>query len=148
MLKRLVVTVCLVFVAATASAQEFGVRYARTLDGERNVVGVDLKLGRGAWSFNPSIEYWLDTPTAFLLNADVNYNFNPGGVNPFIGVGAGVARFEDILDFEEDETEYLANVNGGVEFRTGTLTPYVQARYFRFFEDESDDIAVILGLRF
>lgn len=149
MLKRLVVMVSLLFVAATTSAQDFGVRYARTLDGERNVVGVDLKLGSGSWSFNPSLEYWLDSPTALLLNGDVNYNFNPRGVNPFLGAGVGVARFEDIDGFEDvDETQFLANVNGGIEFRTGTLTPYVQARYFRFLEDESDDIALIFGLRF
>ena len=150
MLKRLFGVLCLVFVAEVATAQDFGVRYARTVDGERNVVGVDLKFGRGSWSFNPSLEYWLDRPTAFLVNGDVNYNFNPGGVNPFLGGGLGLALFEEIDGFEdEDRTELLVNVNGGIEFGAlGTLRPYVQGRYFRFFEDESDDIAVILGLRF
>jgi hypothetical protein len=150
----------------SAYAIDFGVRYGQVSDADEDFVGVELAMPIGAFTFNPSFEYWLidEEPgleaDVWTVNADFNYNFNRGGtINPYLGLGAGYSQLDATasgIEFSDDE--FLGNANAGLEFRLmETLNPYVQVRYFRSFNsddnefeegEENDDIAFMVGLRF
>jgi outer membrane protein with beta-barrel domain len=150
----------------SAFAIDFGVRYGQISDADEDFVGAELAMPIGAFTFNPSFEYWLidEQPgldaTVWTVNADFNYYFNRGAsISPYLGLGVGYSQLDATssgIDFSDDE--WLGNANAGLEFRVlETLNPYIQARYFRSFNsdsnefeegDSSDDFAFMVGLRF
>jgi hypothetical protein len=150
----------------SAYAIDFGVRYGQISDADEDFVGAELAIPIGAFTFNPSFEYWLIDEdedfdaTVWTVNADFNYNFNRGGtINPYLGLGAAYSQLDaEASGIEFSDDEFLGNANAGLEFRLmETLMPYVQVRYFRSFNedeeefeegDSSDDIAFMVGLRF
>lgn len=147
---RLILVLTLMAVFSTSvSAAEIGVRAGRYNDAEEEFVGVEATFG-DRLQFNPNIEYILtdNDDVAVTANADLLYKFGTAAIKPYVGGGIGVLYTDS--DFI-DTTEALFNVIGGVRWDLEFLSPYVQVKYFKLFEDddvEGDDIAFTVGLRF
>ena len=148
---RLIPVLALMAVFSTSVfAAEIGVRAGRYNDAEEEFVGVEATFG-DRLQFNPNIEYILtdNDDLAITANADLLYKFGTAAIKPYVGGGIGVLYNDD--DFFGDTTEPLFNVIGGVRWDLEFLSPYVQVKYFKLFEDdevEGDDIAFTIGLRF
>lgn len=145
----IVVVLSLLLSAPSLYAIELGIRAGRYNDLEENMVGVDLALNVGPFIFNPNFEYVLiDDLDVMSLNADFLYPFARGGrATPYVGLGAGVMRF-DGSGFDSSD-EWLGNAIGGVAFDTGRVKPYVQVKHFRFLDETSAyDTMLTVGIRF
>lgn len=145
----LLVLAALAFIVPAVSAADFGVRAGRYNDIEETFVGaeVDIPVG-GGFSLNPNLEYVLESEVdAGSLNLDVLYRFGRAAVRPYLGGGVGIFRVDTSLG---DENTTVVNAIGGLDFNLDFLEPYVQLKYFRSLEDETegDDVAFVVGLRF
>lgn len=154
MLRRFFLVVAVVCIAQAAFAIDFGIHYGQFDDIDDDYIGAEVvfPFGRNL-TFIPSLDYVLaDQVDAWLVHADVNYNFNRDAtVNPYMGLGVGVFRVDFNVDGASfDDTDEIFSANGGVEFRAfETLRPYLQVRYFQSFsESESNDFGIQLGVRF
>jgi opacity protein-like surface antigen len=138
--------------APVLSAADFGVRAGRYNDGDENFVGAEMLFDLGAIKINPNIEYSLaDEVTSGTANFDVTFDVaNIGSVTPYIGAGVGLAYIDNDVD---THTDVLGNLIGGVSWNLEFIEPYAQVKYFRVLDndggsDDSDDIALTIGLRF
>lgn len=138
--------------APAALAASFGVRAGRYNDSHENFVGAEVVFDIGALNINPNIEYSLqDHVTAGTANIDVTVDVVKfSRVTPYLGAGVGLSYLDDDLD--NDTTEAIGNLIGGVQLDLGTLKPYAQIKYFRTLDQNAardlDDLALTVGLRF
>ena len=74
----------------------------------------------------------------YELNGNLIYNFPTGGVRPYVGAGAGIARlsFDDNF-FSDSDTELGVNVLGGLKFGYGPINPFAEFRYVFYSGDET-----------
>ena len=81
-------------------------------------VGFHLEFMRPGthWHFSPEVRYWKDDPLSDTnLNLNAFYHFAESGrISPYLGVGAGVHIYSFDVDDVDGETEFGANLLGGV----------------------------------
>jgi hypothetical protein len=138
----------LLVLAPAALAIDLGVRAGRFNDGEENFVGAELAIDFGRVTLNPNVEYFYDIENATVGSGNLDLTFDVGNfglVAPYLGVGAGLGYVD--TDFGSD-TSLLGNAIGGVRFNLAFLNPYAQVKWVRDFDNESDDYALTVGLRF
>ena len=139
-------------------AADFGVRAGRYNDpgqGDNNFVGAEALFDLGAINLNPNIEYLLaDDVTAGSANLDLTVDIGTfSRVTPYVGAGVGLWYVDvDDLVGDDNTTDLLGNLIGGVQFDLDFLEPYAQVKYFRVLQgddgNERDDLAFTVGLRF
>lgn len=138
--------------APVVFAADFGIRGGRYDELDEEFVGAEVVFDIGAINVNPNIEYSLaEDVTAGSANLDLTFDLgNFSRVTPYVGAGVGLWYVDDEAD--NNSTELLGNVIGGVQFNLDFLKPYAQVKYFRFFEEDDggdkDDLAFTIGLRF
>jgi opacity protein-like surface antigen len=74
----------------------------------------------------------------YELNANLAYTVPSGGVRPYFGAGAGIARvsFDDNF-FNDSDTELGFNLLGGLKFGYGGVNPFAEFRYVIYSGDET-----------
>lgn len=139
-------------VAPMLSAADFGLRAGRYNDSDEEFVGAEAIFDLGAIKLNPNLEYSLqDDVTAGSANIDLTVDvINIGNITPYVGAGMGMLYLDDDV---RTRTNVVGNLIGGVSFQLQHLEPYAQVKYFRVLdtedgEDEQDDFALTIGLRF
>jgi len=134
--------------ASAAHAGDFGVRAGYYFDFEEPFIGAEY-LTRVAPRiyFNPNFEYVLvgDGLTYMTINGDFHYDFPTRG-STYVWAGAGLAlvRF-DLEGPDNSDTDPALNLFGGVGWRRGGVTPYVQAKVI---VDGGNEFVLAFGLRF
>ena len=133
--------------ALCADGFEFSARGGQVL-GAGSQVGADLWIPMGPRvHFTPNLEHvfkanYNDTS----LNADLRLDVpTSGSVRVWFGLGIGGVFQDGRQPGMEDETKLVTNFVSGVGFRSGRLTPYIQAKVAR--TDETD-FSLGFGLRF
>ena len=139
-------------VAPMLSAADFGVRAGRYNDSDEEFVGAEVLFDLGAIKLNPNLEYSLqDDVTSGTANIDLTVDVvNIGNITPYVGAGVGMFYLDDDI---RTRTNVVGNLIGGVSFKLELVEPYAQVKYFRVLdpdagEDEQDDFALTIGLRF
>ena len=138
------------FFAPAAQAQVgAGVNLQYGLDSEELLLGGELHLVIGAvegLTFVPGLELYLaDEPSVLVLNG--NFHYAPSvssrsSIRPYAGFGPALTR----TSFgEADRTDFGVNVLGGVNFRAGSLTPFIQLKYRA---GDAEDLTLGGGVRF
>lgn len=143
------VVLTLLAIAPAASAIDFGIRAGRFDDGDANFVGAELAIDLGRATINPNVEYFydIDNATVGSGNLDVTFDIGTFGVvSPYLGAGAGLGYVD--TDFGGSDTSLLGNAIGGVRFDLAFLKPYAQVKWVRDFDNDGDDYALTVGLRF
>jgi opacity protein-like surface antigen len=74
----------------------------------------------------------------YELNANLAFTLPIEGFRPYFGGGIGIARVSFEADFFLDsETDTGINILGGIKFGGGIVTPFVEARYVFYDQDEA-----------
>jgi opacity protein-like surface antigen len=142
----------LLLLAPAVFAADFGIRAGTYADTSEQFLGAELLFDLGSLNINPNVEYSLeDDVTEGTVSIDLTYDVTSfDDFTPFVGAGLGLLYTDDELG--NDDTNAVGNLIGGVSFRLGRVTPYVQLKYFRLLDDDVsetvDDMAFTLGLRF
>jgi opacity protein-like surface antigen len=142
----------LLILAPAVLAADFGVRGGTYDDMGEEFVGAEMLFDLGRINVNPNVEYSLaEDITAGSANLDVTFDIGTfSRVTPYVGAGVGLWYVDD--DFDNNTTDLLGNVIGGVSFDLDFIKPYAQVKYFRLLEDDEgeagDDLAFTVGLRF
>ena len=152
MQKRILIAAFVVFgtLVQTAQAQVgAGLNVQYGLDSEELQLGGELHLAVGAiqgLSFVPNVElYLIDEPSIAVFNANFHYapSVSPGSaLRPYGGLGAALVLVSQDGD---STTDVGVNLVGGINFRAGTLTPFVQ---LEFRAGDASDLSIGAGLRF
>jgi opacity protein-like surface antigen len=146
---RNAILIALIALAPAALAADFGIRAGRYSDSKDEFVGAEVVLDAGVLNINPNIEYSLaDDITSGTANLDVTIDIGKfSSITPYLGAGVGLLYVDD--DIGGEETALLGNLIGGISLDFASIKPYAQLKYFRLLEDDDDDdFAVTIGLRF
>jgi len=150
-IRTIALSALVLLAAPSLFASDFGVRYGEYRDSSAEFVGVEMLFDLGTLNVNPNLEYSLeDDVTAGSANLDVTFDLGKfSRVTPYVGAGVGI-QYVDNTD--QNTTDVLGNLIGGVSVDLGFLKPYAQAKYFRVLQNENgenaDDVALVVGLRF
>jgi hypothetical protein len=147
---RTVFSVVLAVAAAPAlhaGGMEFSARGGQVLS-EGSQIGADLRIPIGPHlHFSPNLEHvfkanYNDTS----LNADLQVDVpSSGPIGVWFGIGLGGVFEDGRQPGMQDETKLVTNFISGVGFRSGRVTPYLQAKVAR--TDETS-FSLGFGLRF
>ena len=148
---RNVLVLAVLTLAPAALAADFGLRAGQYRDADREFIGAEMLFDTGTLNVNPNIEYVLDDHfTTGSANLDVTVDVARfSTLTPYLGAGIGLRYFDGPVGGEQ--TDLVANVIGGVVLDLEFAKPYAQLKYFRALEDEddqADDFAIAIGLRF
>jgi hypothetical protein len=81
----------------------------------------------------------------YEFNGNLVLTFPTEGIRPYVGGGLGIARATfDTNFFADSETQTGKNILGGIKFGTGSINPFVEARYTWYGGDESFNNRFIL----
>jgi hypothetical protein len=135
-------------IAAPAAAQiDFGVRAGAYLEGPDPFVGLELLTGLGSssWFFNPNVEFvFAEDDDLISFNFDFHYDFDTAG-NHYVWAGGGPAILLADTPSGDDESDFGANLLGGIGWRYSGMTPYAQLKIV--LADDSEVVAGV-GVRF
>ena len=113
------------------------------LEGGDFGLGVRSEFGTSTLALVLSFDYYfpesdLTDINFYELNANLAFTFPFEGFRPYIGGGVGIARLSFDEDFFVDsETQTGVNILGGLKFGGGGITPFVEARYVIYGDDEA-----------
>jgi hypothetical protein len=110
--------------------------------------GAVLEFETGGTRFHlmPNLMYWSeDNVNDVNPNFDVMYHFSPAGrIGPFVGAGVGMHFYDDEV-FDESDSDFGANLFGGLRFPTSVATFTVEGRAVL---SDVDQFGVISGATF
>lgn len=128
-----------------ASRMEYGFRTGVYADSEAGYVGAELLTPiADAWYFNPNVEYARGDRDVLTLNGDFHYDFLRDRSTYFWAGGGPAVLFRE-TGVDEHRTDLGANVLGGVGWRTGRVTPFLQSKVTLSRDTEA---VLTFGLRF
>jgi opacity protein-like surface antigen len=74
----------------------------------------------------------------YEFNANLAFTFPVEGFRPYVGGGFGIARVTfDKNFFVDSESQTGINILGGIKFGGGGVTPFVEARYVIYGDEEA-----------
>jgi hypothetical protein len=130
-----------------APAIDFGVRAGGYLEDNDPFAGLELLMPifTDEWFFNPNVEFVFGDRDKISGNFDFHYDFRRTG-DYYVWAGAGAAVIHADEDrFEDSETDFGANLLGGVGWRLEGMTPYAQLKVV--IADDAEFVAGV-GIRF
>jgi opacity protein-like surface antigen len=148
---RNVLVIAFLTLAPAALGADFGVRAGQYRDADEEFIGAEMVFDTGMLNINPNVEYSLDDEvTTGSANLDVTIDVARfSTITPYLGAGLGLRYLDRPIGGEQ--TDLVGNLIGGIVFDLDFAKPYAQLKYFRALEDEddqADDFAVTIGLRF
>ncbi len=131
--------------AATARADNFGLRAGYYTDAEEPFAGVEFLVGVGnRVYFNPNFEYvFTDDPHYMTFNADFHYDFRTRS-RAYVWAGAGLGVLYSNPKVGDANTDIGLNLLFGLGLK-GEVIPYVQGKVI---VSDNTEFVIGFGLRF
>jgi opacity protein-like surface antigen len=154
MMKRIFIFVALTLLWSASAHAGFGVQidynHFESPEGDLTIfeggdfgLGVRSEFGLTSVALILSFDYYFPDQDIgdlkfYELNANLAFTLPIEGFRPYFGGGIGIARVSFDPDFFLDsETDTGINILGGIKFGGSIVTPFVEARYVIYDQDEA-----------
>ncbi len=131
--------------ALSAQAGQWGVRAGEYTNTSKPFGGVELLIPIGSLTFDPNVEYVFKSGYRLAtINADFAYSMSSGAPSWWLGAGPALIYSSG---YGVNDTKVGLNIFGGIGWKSGAMTPYVQAKEI-FAKNSSRELVIGVGLRF
>lgn len=153
MMKRIFIFVALTLLWSVSAHAGFGVQidynHFESPEGDLAIfeggdfgLGVRSEFGVTSLALILSFDYYFPEQEIgdlkfFELNANLAFTLPIEGFRPYFGGGIGIARVSFDEGLFDPETDTGINILGGIKFGGSIVTPFVEARYVIYGQDEA-----------
>ncbi|MCI0411622.1 hypothetical protein L0222_02340 [bacterium] len=153
MMKRILILFALTLLCSGSAYAGFGVQidynHFESPEGELTLleggdfgIGARSEFGTSSIALILSFDYYFPDQEIgdlkfYELNANLAFTLPIEGFRPYFGGGVGIIRVSFDEDLFDSETDTGINILGGIKFGGGIVTPFVEARYVFYDEEEA-----------